>query len=337
MKLPSYAEQNYAMNLVASALVELFPKLQILDLVVLPDRFSVDFSFSRPLEIQEMHMVKERFFAKLQRNEKGTIREMVSKNACDMLKHQKQIFLTDLVNRDEQFVDMLCMDVFHAPLIGEIDQKESKIKEVKLSVYDHGEKKWSKKKVHHYCLEGFCFYSSMDRKKQEETDQVDHVTIGKEEKLFWINEEGVFFSKLGEEKIEKLIDQAKGFFGGKVFFEGDEEVFSEVSGEKDFFRLDLIESDDLSELYGLKGAIVQRAIICFSFSNKDLNKQLEKFCDHLNLKSEMNEFDEFIVIDFKGIPWVIAEFEDVNDYLILEINLTRIFALSLEKTMKIIS
>lgn len=319
------------MHLIASALVELFPKLQILDLVVLPDRFIVDFSFSRGLDLDELKRVKERFFEKVRREEKGAIREMVSKNACDMLKHHKQVFLTELVDREEMFCDMFCMDVYNAPLIGEIDQDECGIKEVKLKTYDHGEKKWSKKKVHHYSLEGFSYYSKFDRKEAEKAESTfegaDHVSIGKLKSLFWVSDEGLFFSDIGESEYEKLIDKAKTFFGPKVFFDSDPELFSELSGLDAFLIEDEFESDELSSLYGLKASGVQRGLSAFSFSNSNLKRAFKDFSELLGLEVS----DDFVAYDYRGIPWEIALYEEEEGVCVLEIYLQTIFALLLEK------
>ena len=60
---------------------------------------------------------------KAEGRERGDIREMVSKNACDLLKYHKQIFMTDLVDREEMFAPMFCMDPYHAPLHGDLDQE----------------------------------------------------------------------------------------------------------------------------------------------------------------------------------------------------------------------
>ena len=125
MKHPTFPELNYAMHILASSFVELFPNLQLLNFDIFPDRFRVEFSFARKLSAEELQMLKDRFFLKIGRGEKGEIREMVSKNACDMLKHHKQIFLTELVDRDEMFTDMFCMDLYNAPIFGEIDQEAS--------------------------------------------------------------------------------------------------------------------------------------------------------------------------------------------------------------------
>lgn len=323
------------MHLVAASLVELFPNFQLLDLSVYPDRSCIDFSFSRELSLEELQLVKGRFFEKIKRGEQGDIREMVSKNACDLLKYHKQIFLTELVDREEMFTEMLCMDVYNAPLSGEIDQQKSAIAELKLDMYDLGEKKVMKRKVHHYRLDVFTFFSKSDRKKWETLDwSQDHLETGSKNKLFWVEDGLKSFSQKGESEFQKLIASAAAFFGDKVHFDGEAEDFAVTSGSKDFFMCEEFPGQYEGICYGLKETELTRGIIAWSFSRKNLKEKLKEFVKSLGLEGDYDGKDRFLVYDYKGISWVVSELIDNSKYLTLEINLQCLFALQLEKNAK---
>ena len=328
MKIPTFPEQNYAMHLVAASLVELFPNFQLLDLTVYPDRSCIDFSFARELSLEELKLVKGRFFEKVKSRSQGAIREMVSKNACDLLKHHKQIFLTDLVDREEMFTDMLCMDVYNAPLVGEIDQEKSDVRELKLDMFDLGEKKWMKRKVHHYRLEIFSFYSKEDRSSW------DALKPFPQGKLFWVDDGLKSFSAAGEEEFEKFSSSLTAFFGEKVYFDGEVEAFYKVSGVKDFFMHEEIPGKYDGISYGLKETETVRGAVAWSFSGKDLNEKMTESLRSTGLEGEIDEQGKIIVYDYKGIPWVISELLGESYYFSLEINLQCLFALSLEKKAK---
>ncbi len=337
MNIPVFSEQNFAMHLLGASFVELFPNLQLLDLSVYPDRFCIDFSFSRTLSLQEIVMLKTRFFEKMKGEDRGEIREMVSKNACDLLKHYKQMFLTELVDREEQFTEMLCMQVYQAPVFGEINLDCKSIKEIKLEMYDLGEKKWMKRSVHHFRLEGFVYYSKEDRlmfEKLEKDGRQDHLEIGKKEGLFWVEDGLVSFSGKGEKEFQKLIIKAESFFGERVYFEGDVDDFRKVSGEKDFFVIERAEGQFDGICYGLKEAEMIRVLTAFSFSNKNLKNQLENFLNTLHLSGHFDESNRCLVHDFKGIPWIIAEIGEENNCSFVEINLQCLYALQVENLVK---
>jgi hypothetical protein len=335
MKFPLFPQQNYAMHLVAASLVELFPNFQLLDLSVYPDRSCIDFSFSRELSLEELKLVKGRFFEKIKRGDKGAIREMVSKNACDLLKHFKQIFLTELVDREEMFTEMLCMDVYNAPLSGEIDQEKSGIAELKLDMYDLGEKKVMKRKVHHYRLDIFTFFSKSDRNKWETLDwSRDHLELGSKDKLFWVEDGLKSFSEKGELEFEKLLSNAAKFFGSKVYFDGEVEDFYALSKCKEFFMSEEVAGNYDGICYGLKETEALRSITAWSFSSKKLSERLEDFVASLGLVGFYDEKNRFHIYDYKGTPWVISELIDNSKYLTLEVNLQCLFALQLEKKDK---
>ncbi|MCH9616867.1 MAG: hypothetical protein SP4CHLAM5_01420 [Chlamydiia bacterium] len=335
MKFPLFPQQNYAMHLVAASLVELFPNFQLLDLSVYPDRSCIDFSFARELSLEELKLAKGRFFEKLKRGDRGDIREMVSKNACDLLKHYKQIFLTELVDREEMFTEMLCMDVYNAPLSGEIDQGKSSIAELKLDMYDLGEKKVMKRKVHHYRLDVFTFFSKADRSAWESLDwSRDHLELGSKEKLFWVEDGLKSFSKKGECEFEKLISNAANFFGDKVYFDGEVEDFYSLSKCKEFFACEETEGNYDGICYGLKETELSRSITAWSFSSKKLNEKLVEFVTSLGLSGFYDDQNRYHIYDYRGVPWVIAELIDNSKYLTLEINLQCLFALQLEKKGK---
>lgn len=337
MNIPVFSEQNFAMHLLGASFVELFPNLQLLDLSVYPDRFCIDFSFSRTLSLQEIMMLKTRFFEKMKGEDRGQIREMVSKNACDLLKHYKQMFLTELVDREEQFTEMLCMQVYQAPIFGEIDLDCKSIKEIKLEMFDLGEKKWMKKRVHHFRMEGFVFHSKEDRaafEKLEGDGKQDHLSIGQKEGLFWVEDGLVSFSAKGEKEFQKLIIKAENFFGGRVYFETDAEDFSKITGEKDFFVMERAEGQFDGICYGLKETEVTRVLTAFTFSGKNLKNQLENFLNELGVSFQFDQNDRCVVVDFKGIPWVIAEIGEENNYKFIEINLQGLYALQVENLVK---
>ncbi|MCH9811275.1 hypothetical protein K0U07_00765 [bacterium] len=313
-------------------MVELFPKLQLLDMEVYPDRAMVDFSFSRELSIEELKMLKARFLQKIEAKEEGDIREMVSKNACDLLKYHKQIFLTDLVDREEMFAEMFCMDPYHAPLRGDLDQGAS-FGEVKLDMFEFGAKKWMKKKVHHYRLEAMFFFSMADRKKWEGlASKEDHQVIGKKKDLFWVEDGVQFFSGKGEAKFQDFVDQIAKNFGEKVFFDGDIEDFQEISSSSDFYLVEKVAGNFGEISYGLKELEQHRVFSAWSFTKKDLKKSFTLLMEDLKLLGSWNG-EEFLSYDFLGIPWCVAEFEGSGKYFSITINLQCLFALDLEKKL----
>ena len=330
MKHPTFPEQNYAMHILAASFVELFPNLQFLDFSVFPDRFCIDFSFARTLSMEELQMLKDRFFLKIKRKDRGEVKEMVSKNACDMLKHYKQIFLTDLIDREEMFVKMLCMDLYNAPLIGEIDQ-EGSFNQLKLEMFDQGKKKWMSRNVHHFRVEGFVFYSKED--KISSLSQL-HQEIGKKESLFWVEGGRVAFSGKGEEAFESILDLCSKHFGEKVYFDFEPASFAAISEMKDFYMLISHPGDYNGIDYGLKQTNFTRSIVAFSFSEKDLASKVKQFVSELGLVGEFDKQGKLVVYDYKGIPWVVGENNDSSKSFTIEINLQCLFALMLEKRVQ---
>jgi hypothetical protein len=338
MIIPTFFKQNFAMHLLGSCFVELFPNLQLLDLKVFPDRFSIDFSFSRTLSSEEFSMVRGRFFEKISRNQKGDIREMVSKNACDLLKHYKQIFLTDLVNREEMFTTMLCMDLYNAPLFGLIDQDLSSIKQIHLEMQDHGEKKWMGKKVHHYTMDGFIFHSGNDLqnylKLTNSLNKMDHREIGKRENLFWIEDGIISFSQKGEKLIQEQISSITSTFGDLVYFEEQPEVFQKLVKIDSFTRYAEEEGCYQGICYGLKSTQNIRSINLYDFSKKYLIEKLIQFFKKIEIEIKIDEKGDFVTIDYRGITWEIVKIFKEEKYLYGQVNILCLFAISLENNFK---
>jgi len=330
MRYPTIPELNYAMHLLASCFIELFPKLQLFDFELFPDRFHVHFSFSRTLSLEEMKMLKERFFLKIEKKEKGAIREMVSKNACDMLVHQRQFFLTQLIDKQEPFTPMFCMDLYSAPLTLEIEQEVS-FKGFECLLMDKGEGKILGKKIHHYILEGFVFLSQDGKRCSMEQF---HQKIGEEKGWFWIKEGSVAFSSKGEKEFDLLFSSCSDYFGEKIFLNMSPERFSVLSGFKDFYCHEISDGSFNGIEYGLKEGLFARMVCAFSFSGKDLLKKCIDFLKNLGLKGEMDKNSRVFVTDYKGIPWMVGEGEYSNGEFSLQMNLQTIYALLLEKTMQ---
>ena len=332
MILPTFPQLHYAMHLLGGSLVELFPKLQLLDMEVYPDRVLIDFSFARELSLEELAMIKTRFLQKAEAKAKGDIREMVSKNAADLLKYHNQIFLTDLVDREEMFAPMFCMDPYHAPLYGELDQKAS-FSDIKLDMLDFGPKKWMKRKVHHYRLDAMIFFHKSDRKKWESLAlKKDHRKIGEEEALFFVEDGLQFFTGKGEAAVENFIDVVAKGFGEKVFFDGDAGEFFELTGVADFYAVDEVSGDYGEICYGLKEAEQQRVLSAWTFSQKDVKKTFDSLMEELSFSGAWGE-GEFFLHDFLGVPWKIAEMEERNKYFTITINLQCLFAIHIEKKL----
>ena len=330
MKYPTFPELNYAMHILASSFVELFPNLQLLDFAIFPDRFCIDFSFARKLSPEEIQMLKDRFFLKIGKKEKGDIREMVSKNACDMLKHHKQLFLTELIDKEETFTPMICMSVYNAPIVGEIDQ-EAEFKSLNLKLNDLGEKKWMSRRVHHYSVEGFAFYSEYNI---EPLLSQLHEEIGKKEALFWVEGGKVAFSSNGEKKFEALFPLCSKYFGEKVYFEFEPAEFVQISGIKNFYVY--FETPGVYDgiAYGLKETDVVRSIMVYSYSEVNLSDSLTLFVSELGLTGQFDKYGMFLVYDYKGIPWVVAKNNDDSESFSIEVDLQCLFALMLEKRMQ---
>ena len=323
------------MHLTAMSMVELFPKLQFLGLDIYPDRFSIEFSFSRTLSPQEIEMLKDRFFEKIKSKHKANIREMVTKNVCDLFKHYKQIFMQGMVDRDEMFTMMFCDDLYNGPLIGEINQEDFDYRAIRYSLFDLGEKKWMKKKIHHYRLEGFIYFTEADYQNSEKSinkiEERDHRIQGKKNSLFSVNDGEIAFMPKGEADIEELIGKASEYFGGKIFFTGEVEDFYKKTEIKKFHIYEELEGNYTGIDYGLKSTNYNRSLMCYDFSNSDLKKAVQEFTKNLGLFGEFDSSGQFIITDYKGIEWKCAELFLGKKYLSIEINLLSYFALILEK------
>ena len=198
---------------------------------------------------------------------------------------------------------------------------------------DFGPKKWMKKKVHHYRLEAMFFFSKGDRKQWEGLIlKKDHEKLGKEEKLFWVEDGIQFFSPRGEEKFERFVTKIAKNLGEKVFFDGDAEEFYQISKLANFYTFEKVAGDYGEVSYGLKEAEHQRILRTWSFSKKDLKESFALLLEELKLFGSWEQ-GAFILCDFLGVPWKVAEFEEGNKYFTVTINVQTLFAIDLEKKL----
>lgn len=301
-----------AAELFAASFLEICPEALLSDIWVGQLGFYVHYTLSFPLSDLFLKRIEERMREKIRASVSCGVFEMSTKNIVECFKQMKQYRLAREIDRSAFERSVLKIGDYIGLLDEEIDPDLKQIGAIDLEVRDG-------------FVYGVAFQTKDElkefRKRLKEGVKSDHVVIGKEEELFEIENEEVYwlpegtaFRKRVEKRVENYLIE-KGFreveFSGNIAWYGDKKVFTtlEEEGESRFEC-------------GLKDYPLQKIFYV-------ANSSLQLFQDFDRIATLVFEFQEDCIgcKDLYGSFWQIVWQEEAG----VKISIDRLAAMLVEK------
>jgi len=332
------AIRQTAVELFAASLLEIAPKIILIETRATRLGFVLDFISPTPIHKDILEVCLERTRGKIKSNVEVRLLEMTSKNAYEYMRHLKQSFRMDVVDREEQFTNVLQIGEYANILEGEICLDLSQIGIIEVEgIEEGGEVLFYKKKTPVTRIKGMAEGSKEELKQHKKNIREGILRDHREVREYYIfDDEGMVWLGEGISKRMQMEEKVRSTFshlGFKEVERSDERSLFSL-GEK-VFEFGLLEEESPAE-FGLKDALVQRVITATILQRKrDVNSLLQLFDELSKIFPQLEDVkrgEDFIaVIDPYGLEWRIAEAEKCGSGWEITVWIDRLMALIIEK------
>lgn len=313
--IPMRSDWKLAAELFAASFLEICPEVIFSDIWVGHLGFYVDYSISFPLTDEYLKLIEERMREKIRDQPFCGVFEMSTRNIIECLKEMKQFRLARDLDRSRTARNVLKIGEYLGVLEEEIDPDLKQLGAIGLerrgnTIYGMAFK--TKDELKQY------------RKALKEGEKRDHLLIGKEEGLFEIDNEEVYWFPKGVEFRKRLEREIEKFLYAnsyqEVEFSGNIDWYKSKGLTKIFTTLE--EEEESRFECGLKDHSLQKIFYV-------ANSSLQMFEDFGKIISLIFEFQEATIIckDFYGTFWDVIWQEDDG----VKISIDRLAAMLVEK------
>jgi hypothetical protein len=334
------AIRQTAVELFAASLLEIVPKIILIETRATRLGFVLDFISPTVVDEEILKVCLERTKGKLKSKEEPRLLEMTSKNAYEYMRHIKQPFRMEKVDREEQFTNVVQIGDYANILEGEICLDFDQVGVVEIEgIEDGGEVLFYKKKTRVTRIKGMAEGSKEElkehKKKIREAALKDH---RKAQEYYLFDEAGMVWFESGlleRKQVEEKIREGLSSLGFKEVERMDERALFSV-GEK-IFEFDWAELESRAE-FGLKDALLQRVVTVAILQRKrDVNSLLQLFDELSKIFPQLEDVrigEDFIsAIDPYGLDWRIVEAERCESGWEVTVWIDRLMALIIEKRL----